>query len=104
MSSQTSDHSFAMSSALLSGEDVPGQTEVVHRPGARGWSPSGYSWTLSHAPSSGSLALTLEDEGGLVWAQQWQNFTGTPQLGRVGVYTHSQPARFYSMQVMMDSC
>ena len=48
-----------MSAALLSGEDVPGQTEVVHRAGVRGWSPSGYSWTLSHAPSSGSLEHPL---------------------------------------------
>ena len=104
VSSSTSDSSFSLSLALLSGESVAGQTEVVHRAGARGWSPSGYSWTLSHAPSSASLALTLEDEGGVVWAQQWQDFTGTPQRGRVGVYTHSQPAAFHNLMIQEMSC
>ena len=88
VSSNTSMTSFNMSLALLSGEDVAGQTEVLHRPGVRGWSPSGYSWSLRHAPSSGSLAITVEGAGQEVWAQRWDTSLPSTQ-GRLGVYTHS---------------
>ena len=98
VSSDTSITSFNMSLALLSGEDVAGQTEVLHRPGPRGWPPSGYSWSLRHAPSSGSLAITVEGAGQEVWAQRWDTTLPSTQ-GRLGVYTHSQPARFYNLTV-----
>ena len=97
VSSNTSLTSFNMSLALLSGEDVAGQTEVLHRPGVRGWPPSGYSWSLRHAPSSGSLAITVEEAGQEVWSLHSDWFADT--LGRVGVYTHSQPAKFSNLTV-----
>ena len=97
VSSDTSITSFNMSLALLSGEDVAGQTEVLHRPGPRGWSPSGYSWTLTISPSTSSIDILVEEAGQEVWSLHSDWFADT--LGRVGVYTHSQPAKYSNLTV-----
>ena len=97
VSSDTSITSFNMSLALLSGEDVAGQTEVLHRPGVRGWSPSGYSWSLTIVPSTSSIDILVEEAGQEVWSLHSDWFADT--LGRVGVYTHSQPAHFSNLTV-----
>ena len=40
---------YAMLDAILAGEDVPGQTEVLHRPEVKGWHrDSEYSWTVRY--------------------------------------------------------
>ena len=101
MSSETSVSSFNMSSAIISGMNVPGQTEILYTPEARGWSDGHtYSWTVRHQPSLNSLSVSVMEDDQPLWSHQWdKNFAQPQHIGQVGVYTHSQPARFFNMTV-----
>ena len=99
--SETAKTTFDLRSAIISGADVPGQTEVLHWPGVKGWrEESVYSWTVRHQPSLSSLAISVDRDGDLLWGHQWPHtFTQPRHLGQVGVFTHSQRARFYNLTV-----
>ena len=101
VSSETSTSSFNMTHAILLGIDVTGQTEVLHRPGEKGWNlNSTYSWTVRHQPSLNSLSISMDKDGATLWSHSWvRTFTESRHLGRVGVFTHSQTSRFYNLTV-----
>jgi len=106
--SETANESSNMTLAIVNGDSVPGQTEVVFKPeGAEGFLFKGtvYSWTIRYQPSLYSLSITIEQGTGAgdpvqTWTQQWdKTFIHHQHVGRVGVYTFSQPTRFYDMKV-----
>ena len=67
----------------------------------RGWSDGHtYSWTVRHQPSLNSLSVSVMEDDQPLWSHQWdKNFAQPQHVGQVGVYTHSQPARFFNMTV-----
>ena len=99
--SETAITTFDLRTAIISGADVPGQTEVQHRPGVKGWQEdSVYSWTVRHQPSLSSLAISVDRDGELLWGNEWvHTFTQPRSMGRVGVFADSQPTRFYNLTV-----
>ena len=101
MESESAASSFNMTQAILGGVTVPGQTEVLYRPGVKGWREnSTYSWTVRHQPSISSLAISVDRDGDLLWGNQWvHTFTQPRSMGRVGVFADSQPTRFYNLTV-----
>ena len=101
VNSESAASSFNMTQAILGGVTVPGQTEVLYRPDIKGWQEdSVYSWTVRHQPSLSSLAISVDRDGELLWGHHWPHtFTQPRHLGQVGVFTHSQRARFYNLTV-----
>ena len=101
INSETATTTYDLYSAIMSGVTVAGQTEVLYRPGVKGWQEdSVYSWTVRHQPSLSSLAISVDRDGELLWGHHWPHtFTQPRHLGQVGVFTHSQRARFYNLTV-----
>ena len=101
MSSESATSSFNMSSAIISGMNVPGQTEILYIPEAKGWSDGHiYFWTVRHQPSLNSLSVSFIEDDQPLWSHQWdKNFAQPQHIGQVGVYTYSQPARFFNLKV-----
>ena len=99
--SESAASSFNMTQAILGGVTVAGQTEVLYRPGVKGWQEdSVYSWTVRHQPSLSSLAISVARDGELLWGNEWvHTFTQPRSMGRVGVFADSQPTRFYNLTV-----
>ena len=55
---------------------------------------------IRHRPSLNSLSITVDQDGEQLWTQEWDTtFTQPRARGRVGVFTHSQPASFYNLTV-----
>ena len=90
-----------MTSAILSGVDVPGQTKVIQRSSEKGWSKGGsYSWTLSYRPSLKSANITIEKDSEQLLSFDWDKTFDEPRsIGRVGVFANSQPSRFYDLSI-----
>ena len=101
VASDTATTTYDMHQAITSGDDVPGQTEVLYRPDIKGWQEdSVYSWTVRHQPSLSSLAISVARDGELLWGNEWvHTFTQPRSTGRVGVFADSQPTRFYNLTV-----
>lgn len=99
--SVTGTASINMTSAIISGVDVPGQTKVIQRSSEKGWAKgSSYSWTLTYKPSLKSATITIEKDSEQLLSFDWDKTFDEPRrIGRVGVYAYSQPSRFYDLSV-----
>ena len=95
--SLTGTASINMTSAIISGVDVPGQTKVIQRSSEKGWAKgSSYSWTLTYKPSLKSATITIEQ---LLSFDLDKTFDEPISSGRLGVFANSQPSRFYDLSI-----
>ena len=101
VSSETSTSSSEMMRAIYSGVDVPGQTSILYRPEIKGWNKDhAYSWSLKYEPSKNSLLVSVYQDDTQLWNSIWdKTFDEEKVEGKVGVFTDSQPTRFYDMNV-----
>ena len=102
MESETASSSYDMSAAILSGVDVDDQTKVLHQVEDQfGWKAGvAYTWTVRHQPSLNSLTVRVFEDEKLLWEAIWdKDFPGSQHVGKLGVWTHSQSARFFDMSV-----
>ena len=90
-----------MISAILLGVDVEEQTEILYQSDLKGWNfNSTYSWTFSYRPTINYLSLTIEEDRNAIISNVWDgDFDGEKASGKVGMFTHSQGARFYDLSV-----
>ena len=101
VASETAASTDAMMTAIFSGEDVPGQTQVLLRPSDQGWlAGNTYSWSLIYRPTDNFLNLEMFENTEMLWSHQWKSdFPSTYNLGKIGVFAQSQPARFFNLNV-----
>ena len=100
--SETSTSSFDMTAAILSGLDVENQTKVLHRVEDQfGWKAGVvYTWSVVHQPTLNSLTVQVFEADDLLWEVSWdKDFPGSQQVGKLGVWTLSQSARFFDSSV-----
>ena len=100
--SETAASSYDMSAAILSGKDVDDQTKVLHRVEDQfGWKAGvAYTWSVRHQPSLNSLTVRVFEAEKLLWEATWdKDFPGSQHVGKLGVWTHSQEARFFDLSV-----
>ena len=90
-----------MITAILLGVDVEDQTEILYRSDVKGWNlDHTYSWTFSYRPTINSLSLTIKENEETIMSNVWDgDFDGEKVVGKVGMFTHSQGARFYDLSV-----
>jgi len=98
--SETGTTTKDMMAAILSGEDVPGQTKVVYRPGVKGWySGKVYSWRVTYRPTINHLEITVMDDGLELWSNTWESFEHELYTGKLGLFSDSQPTKFSDLSV-----
>ena len=97
--SETGKTSFNMTQAILSGVDVEGQTQVVFRPGVKGWyQDKVYSWRVRYQPTLKYLMITVMEDQVELWTKTWQNdFPHELYTGKLGLFQDSQPTRFFNL-------
>ena len=90
-----------MMNAILSGEDTPGQTEVLYRSDIKGWhEDSIYSTSINYQPSINTLEIMVEKDGQDLWSKLWdKTFDQSKTIGKVGMFAMSQPVRFYDSTI-----
>ena len=105
VASETATQSNDMMMAIISGEDTPGQTEVLYRSNIKGWNTDKhYTMNIIYQPSINSLSLAVKKDGSDLWSQEWdKTFLQKKTIGKVGFFTHSQEVRFYDSTIQ-DKC
>ena len=90
-----------MMKAIISGEDTPGQTKVLYRSEIKGWNTDSiYTVRINFQPSINSLDLAVKKDGSDLWSQTWDKTFSQPKtIGKVGVFSHSQVARFFDSSI-----
>ena len=88
-----------MTAAILSGVDVEGQTKVVYRPGGKGWNRDKVcSWRVRYQPTLKYLEISVMEDQVELWSKTWQNdFPDELYTGKLGLFQHSQPTRFFNL-------
>ena len=101
VASDTATKSNEMMSAIISGVNTPGQTEVLYRSDIKGWNnDSVYTLSINYQPSINSLALSVIKDGSNLWSQSWdKTFIQPKTIGKIGVFTHSQEVRFFDSSI-----
>ena len=101
VSSETGNTSDEMMKAIMTDEDVEGQTTILLKPTDQGWQRDKInSWRVVHRPSVNYLAISVEVDSAPQWSHEWEyTFSGHQQTGRVGLFTFSQQAKFLQLSV-----
>ena len=101
VASETATKTFDMIEAILSGENTPGQTEVLYRSDIKGWhEDSIYSMSINYQPSINTLEIMVKKDGQDLWSKLWdKTFFQSKTIGKVGMFTCSQQTRFYDSTI-----
>ena len=101
VASETANQSNEMMKAIMSGEDTPGQTEVLYRSDIKGWhEDSIYFMSINYQPSINTLDIMVKKDGQDLWSTQWDKTFFQPKtIGKVGMFTHSQYVRFFDSTI-----
>ena len=74
MASDTGNTSDQMMKAIMSDEDVEGQTSIILSPSTQGWlRDKVYTWNVTHRPSINSLSITIEEDSIPLWSHEWEH-------------------------------
>merc|ERR1712157_599239 len=101
MGSESATETQDMMNAILSGEDTPGQTEVLYRSDIKGWhEDSIYSMSINYQPSINTLEIMVKKDGQDLWSKLWdKTFVQSKTIGKVGMFACSQSVRFYDATI-----
>ena len=101
VASDTGSKTDDMMLAILSGEDIPGQTEVLYRSDIKGWhEDSIYTMKINYQPSLNSLEIAAKKDGQDLWSKQWdKSFSEEKTIGKVGMFACSQHVRFFDSTI-----
>ena len=99
--SETAATTNDMMKAIQSGEDTPGQTEVLYRSDIQGWhKDSIYSMSINYQPSINTLEIMVKKDSQDLWSKLWdKTFLQSKTIGKVGMFAHSQFVRFYDSTI-----
>merc|ERR1711892_809515 len=101
VASETGDTSDEMMKAIMSDEDIAGQTTILLKPSDQGWQRDKVnSWRVTHRPSTSSLSISMDVDSESIWSEEWEHtFAGEEMAGRIGVFSYSQKSKFFDLKI-----